>query len=1486
MPVVFQIRLESDGSPSTSKKYARLPPPVAANPYLLRFVILAGSNAETEDTVIVTNIPAEGKPFSRSLQRELKFTRNNQLADSICEVSVVQAGVFEYFVKYGDSLGEIGAVVVDPLLLLPSKNLAKSDKDCLLPLDGICVLTVIPKWMPFVSKWPAFFESFSQAGYNMIHFAPVNTRGASNSPYSIFDQLSLSFDLFGHDKHLDEKIREKELGETLKLGHSKYGIMSITDVVWNHTAHDSEWLQLHPEAGYNLQTAPHLRVAFELDEAIMGLYRELAEASIPLDLKTEDHLSQIMKFFIKTTIPTLRLWEFYVVNVAVEVDEFKKEWVALKNASPTVDETVRALGLNEWTTILRRNGLPDVIHLDTRFNKKIQLSAAIDLLQKLFNLDEPIDSVTHMYTDILDKLNAQYYKESDEDISVIISNVWNRARYLRLDPQGPQLGPISEDDPFVDTYFTRLPLTVATHKLHPDARCLASNGWIWNGNPLKNFAGPDSKAYLHREVIAWGDCVKLRYGDGPKSNPWLWEHQKKYTEKMARLFHGFRIDNCHSTPIHVATYLLDAARCINPNLYVFAELFTGSEETDVLFVKKLGINSLIREAMSAWDVKELSRLVHRFGGTPVGSLTSKMESFPLEMLGHQLDSSFYSPVPASETLVVDVKGSTTHALFMDCTHDNETPHQKRTAEDTLSTAALVAMTSSAIGSVNGFDVIVPELLNVVTETRQYRICEPHEGIIPAKSILLNIHSKMAREGYTEIHVNHSHDYISVHRTHPITHDGYLLIARCAFSKYPDNEVHPPIALQNQAVNVVVSASLRVQTIPLSPPFDDFVSPHGPHGPHDSAAIAFARDERARIQGRKTIGSITGLPCFLDFSPILTTIVDEREEPFGSGIQTVLTVKENTFSPGSIVLYRTWMTESGMNLVVPDVDMSPMPSPMRMAMKFTNEPRGLTPEPELQLKKLVSRPKSANDKIKITNSDPGNLEFLWQLMGVDDRNRGAEIMIQMGNDVLDSGILALNADNLGKWPPGLWQIVNNLDLEAINIIMYRCASEEQDSIGDGVYDIPSYGPLPYCGLQGFMSVIQYVARNNDLGHAMCANLRSGTWMMDYVVSRLRKYGASNAAVLKLGEWFAERFDLAKDISSAFQPKYFFQTIFLAYHTVKYGILCNLNKSALSTFIHPKSSFENTSSLKILSQSLSLTSLQLFSRVATTSLFPPGKYPQAPFDNPNGLSSLAAGLPHFASHHMRCWGRDIFIALRGLFLIPGHYSAARDHLIAFGSTLRHGLIPNLLDQGIFPRYNARDAAWWWLWSVQQYCKMAPEGNSFLSFQVKRRFPPLQRYRSGEPTYLIVDESADGDEGDAFTSIDDSRTYKYSSTIGEICHEILERHARGIDFREWNAGSNLDHAMTDIGFQVTCGTRFEDGSGLVFGGSKFNCGTWMDKMGDSEKAGTQGTPATPRDGADVEIIGLVKATLKWIVDDLSNAEGLFPGSGVYVKGTQRSG
>lgn len=79
---------------------------------------------------------------------------------------------------------------------------------------------------------------------------------------------------------------------------------------------------------------------------------------------------------------------------------------------------------------------------------------------------------------------------------------------------------------------------------------------------------------------------------------------------------------------------MDAARSVNPNLYIVAELFSGSEQLDILFVERLGISSLIREAMQAYSVGELSRLCHRHGGRPIGSF----RWLPLDSLAYPADT--------------------------------------------------------------------------------------------------------------------------------------------------------------------------------------------------------------------------------------------------------------------------------------------------------------------------------------------------------------------------------------------------------------------------------------------------------------------------------------------------------------------------------------------------------------------------------------------------------------------------------------------------------------------------------------------------------------------------------------------------------------------------------------------------------------------------------------------------------------------------------
>ena len=285
-------------------------------------------------------------------------------------------------------------------------------------------------------------------------------------------------------------------------------------------------------------------------------------------------------------------------------------------------------------------------------------------------------------------------------------------------------------------------------------------------DPLRNFALPGSNVYLRRELVAWGDSVKLRYGDCPEDSPHLWSVMGRYVETVVRIFDGVRLDNCHSTPLHVASWLLDRARQVRPDLYVSAELFTGSEEKDGVFVNTLGITSLIREALAAWDSHELGRMVYKYGGDTVGS---------------------YQPPPGQ---VRPLLPTTAHALFYDWTHDNDSPVEKKSLVDLVASAGLVSMVACGVGSNRGYDEFVPHHIHVVNEPRPYAGWSglgPNTGMVEVRRALAELHTRLAREGFSEVFVDQKNrDVVAVTRHCPADRRSVIMVAHTHF--FPDNTV--------------------------------------------------------------------------------------------------------------------------------------------------------------------------------------------------------------------------------------------------------------------------------------------------------------------------------------------------------------------------------------------------------------------------------------------------------------------------------------------------------------------------------------------------------------------------------------------------------------------------------------------------------------------------------------------------------------------------
>ncbi|ESO09331.1 hypothetical protein HELRODRAFT_109597 [Helobdella robusta] len=1252
---------------------------------------------------LFVNHPLDAKSGpNRYIYRELSWMNESvQKSDnynSYAEVNMVIAGSYNYYFTINGTLKANGGgyFLVDPILRTGSM-------DDRLPLDSICCQTVMPKLLGPFLEWASRLMVSKESGYNMIHFTPIQELGKSDSCYCLKDQRKLDPRYSSKDKTFtmdDVKLLVNTMNE-------EWGVLSLTDLVFNHTANESPWILEHPECAYNLINSPHLKPAYLMDRILWhfsmdvgkGLYESLG---VPAKFDSEHYLYNIRRILEDDILPRYKFWEFHQCNIEETIAQFKV--AILRDDKPVTDLVL----------------IPNVEY--RRLECTVDIPQAIKNYYSNHNISRDIrinvacDNLRHK----LQELNSASGYSMMEHVHTAVNNFIANAKYRFIDPAGLRLSLVGPDTPLMWNYFTlpteEMSVEEEEREMNTErggAYCMAHNGWVMSDDPLRNFAEPGSNVYLRRELLPWGDSVKLRYGNRMEDCPFLWQYMKNYATETASIFHGVRLDNCHSTPIHVAEYMLDEARKVRPDLYVIAELFTNSEYADNTFINRLGINSLIREGLNGLTARELSRLVHRYGGSPVGSFI-------------QLPARLIMP-------------SVAHALFMDQTHDNESVIQKHTAEDLLSYTAIISMTCSATGSNRGYDEMVPHYIHVVEESRPYKKwlvegklnpkthCNMNSGIVRAKKFFNELHINLDRSGFKEVYVDMITDEVmSITRHNPVSHQSVILYAHTCFRANDRGGSLHNITIPGVVDEIIIEGFLQKDRE------EEFVK----QDDHINGLNNYKLSLSENIQATH--------------SKILKIIDPENTNSN--------TIHFHNLVPGAIAVLK----------VLPPEEVRPAFMKTRQILSGFG----------YQMKTLSSR------KVSLTASP---LEVILQEMSLNDLNR----------------------------------------------VLFRSDAEERDDgKGFGAYDIPRFGRLTYCGLQGLSFLLDKIRPSNDLGHPLCDNLRQGDWLMDYIANRL----LAHQGTAQLGKWFENTFAALKKVPRYLIPSYF--------DAVVNGV-CTMAVDAcwdkMSTFTSDGSKFV---------RDLSLGSVQMCSYVRSaklpklsSSLSKPHPPKHVDFDGSTveACTTLCAGLPHFSTGLFRNWGRDTFISLRGNLIITGRYVEARFIILGYAGCLRHGLIPNLLGEGISARYNCRDAVWFWLQCIKDFCSLAPNGSSILKDRVMRLYPS-----DDAPVTVHVDQ-----------------------TLEEVMQEALQRHATGIRFRERHAGNQIDSEMKHEGFNVDAGIDWR--TGFVYGGNDFNCGTWMDKMGSSWKAGNKGVPATPRDGSAVELIGLSASVVHWLSS--MHANHLYP-------------
>ena len=137
------------------------------------------------------------------------------------------------------------------------------------------------------------------------------------------------------------------------------------------------------------------------------------------------------------------------------------------------------------------------------------------------------------------------------------------------------------------------------------------------------------------------------------------------------------------------------------------------------------------------------------------------------------------------------------------------------------------------------------------------------------------------------------------------------------------------------------------------------------------------------------------------------------------------------------------------------------------------------------------------------------------------------------------------------------------------------------------------------------------------------------------------------------------------------------------------------------------------------------------------------------------TIIAGYPWFTD-----WGRDTFIALRGLCLETGRLDAAERILLSWCDTLSDGMMPNTFPaEGKEPRYNSVDASLWFVIAAQAFLDASARRGRWSEPRIPKRLTDagqeiLEAYARGTRYGIRMDSDgllSAGEPGMALTWMD---------------------------------------------------------------------------------------------------------------------------------------
>lgn len=256
----------------------------------------------------------------------------------------------------------------------------------------------------------------------------------------------------------------QDVGKIVNWLKDEHGILSLTDIVLNHTANESPWLKLHPESAYNCCNSPWFRPAFLLDRLLWHLTIDIEDGrwsnqGLVPELNCEYHLDQVRTIFKREYLPMVNLEEFYMLDALQVIDECE---VHMRQYFFDPSNTIVIQRPNKTN----QQYSPIKVIQDThyrRFGSTIDFQNAIVMMMneiEFVNSANEIDAVNRWIDfaisrvkEHLNRLNDEIKAQITDHLNNAVENVIKGARYERLSPDGPKLPKISKKTPLATQYF-------------------------------------------------------------------------------------------------------------------------------------------------------------------------------------------------------------------------------------------------------------------------------------------------------------------------------------------------------------------------------------------------------------------------------------------------------------------------------------------------------------------------------------------------------------------------------------------------------------------------------------------------------------------------------------------------------------------------------------------------------------------------------------------------------------------------------------------------------------------------------------------------------------------------------------------------------------------------------------------------------------------------------------------------------------------------